>query len=244
MPQIKVVSIDGDGTAVNFSGDDPEDPRNKFRSSYDAAGFASEKFVPGNWDRWIGVRDKYYPLVTDNPDKPEIYEEWCRKQASFLKGIKVADIMEQLMPIPYNPGVKEFFHKIKQDSRGYVTGIVSSGLNIVMDQVMKELGLDFAISTKLEECDGVLTGTTGRIVPFFGKAELVRKIAQEHGASLEQTAYFGDHENDIPVLEIVGLPIAVCPKEEVKDKVIAAARGNVIYNLMDALPIIKEYERT
>ena len=238
MPQVKLLLFDGDGTLVSFRHEDPDHPINRFESSYDAVGFAS-----GNWQRWIEVRDTYYHMVIANPDKPEIYEEWCRKQAGFLKGIKVAYIMEQLTPLNYVSGAREFFNEIRQKKeRGYITGIVSSGLNIVMDKVKEELGLDFSISTKLDVRDGVLTGRDDYIVPFFGKDEQVRNVAQEYGASLKQTAYFGDHENDIPVFEIVGLPIAVCPKEEVRDKVIAAARYKVVYNLMDALPIIEEYE--
>jgi HAD superfamily phosphoserine phosphatase-like hydrolase len=240
MPELKLLLFDADGTLLSFRGKDPEDPINRFESGWDAVAMAA-----GIGQDWFEIRDRYYALVTADPDNTELYEEWCRVEVSRLGGKEVEAIMERLRPLPYNPGVREFFQRIKQGKgAGYTTGIVSSAMNIITDEVSQELGLDFATSTQLDIRDGVITGIPKHIPRLFGKGELVRNIAQEHDIGLEHIAFFGDHINDIPVFDIVGLPIAVCPKDEVKQEVIEAARGNVVYNLMDAIPIIKRYEET
>lgn len=239
MPEIKLILFDKDGTLVSFKGEDPGDPRNRFESSWDAVGVAA-----GIGDKWFESRDRNYAIVTANPERVELYEKWCEEQTVFLRGIKVAYLLGQLMPIPYVPGIKEFLHTIKQNAiRGYKTGILTGGPNIVADKVREELGIDFSISTQLGVCDGEITGTLDYIVPMFGKGQIIREIAKEHNIKLEHIVAFGDHENDIPIFDMVGLPIAVCPKEEVKEVVTKSAKGNVIYDFMDAMPIIREYER-
>lgn len=68
---------------------------------------------------------------------------------------------------------------------------------------------------------------TGRFIPPYsggsGKISLAREFCREHGATLSQTAYFGDSPNDIPLLQSVGFPVAVNPAPELR--VTAESRG-------------------
>ena len=70
---------------------------------------------------------------------------------------------------------------------------------------------------------GIVTGRVSRIVErraeelgvgvihqgISDKLPTVKKIADEHGCSLEQVAYIGDDLPDLPVIRAVGLGIAV-----------------------------------
>lgn len=240
MPKLKSLIFDIDGTLVIFRSDNPEDPVNRFGSSHDAIGKLTLRER-----EWYSRRDYYYERTKAEPHNTELYKEWCINQTFLLRGMKVAYVLGSLKPFPYVDGVKDFFEIVKQDKdRDYTVGILSGAMDIVAREIQKELGMDFEHSMQVRVCDGVITGTLDYIPHLSGKGKRIREIAQEQGIGLDQIAYFGDHENDISAFNAVGLPIAVCPKKEAKRDVIKATRNRVIYNFMDAIPIIQKYEKT
>ncbi len=65
--------------------------------------------------------------------------------------------------------------------------------------------------------DGKLTGRAlGDIVDAEKKAELLQKLAEEEGISLQQVIAVGDGANDLPMLNLAGLGIAFHAKPTVK----------------------------
>ena len=66
---------------------------------------------------------------------------------------------------------------------------------------------------------GEFTGEALSAVGLQQKGERLRMLADMYEVSLLDVCYIGDHENDIPALEIAGLPVAFNPKrEEVRKK--------------------------
>jgi phosphoserine phosphatase len=84
---------------------------------------------------------------------------------------------------------------------GYSVGVVSGGFTLFTDRFVRELELDFAAANELEIENGVVTGRIcGPIVDRAGKADALRRFAQEYGVPLSQTVAVGDGANDIDML--------------------------------------------
>ncbi|WP_337060424.1 HAD family hydrolase [Kineococcus sp. G2] len=80
------------------------------------------------------------------------------------------------------------------------------------DVVARRLGLTGALGTVAESVDGTYTG---RLVtePLHGpaKAQAVRSLAAAAGWDLARCAAYSDSANDLPLLSLVGHPVAVNP---------------------------------
>ncbi len=90
--------------------------------------------------------------------------------------------------------------------------------------IAHRLGLTGALGTVSEVEDGRYTG---RLVgePLHGpaKAEAVRAIAEREGLDLTRCAAYSDSFNDVPMLSLVGRPVAVNPDTELREH--ARAQG-------------------
>jgi HAD superfamily hydrolase (TIGR01490 family) len=77
------------------------------------------------------------------------------------------------------------------------------------------LTLDGAVGTMFEAVDGHYTGRGGG--PFNyreGKAQAIRELAEREGIDLEASYAYSDSESDLPMLRLVGHPVAVNPDTE------------------------------
>ena len=83
--------------------------------------------------------------------------------------------------------------------------------------IARRLGLTGALGTVAENKDGVYTG---RLVgePLHGpaKAEAILALAEREGLDLSRCAAYSDSANDLPMLSLVGHPVAVNPDHELK----------------------------
>ncbi|RAX50372.1 HAD-IB family hydrolase [Arthrobacter sp. AQ5-05] len=76
----------------------------------------------------------------------------------------------------------------------------------------RRLGLDGALGTSVEHVEGVYTGRlVGEILHGAAKAVAVQDLAQEKGLDLAECWGYSDSHNDIPLLEVVGHPVAINP---------------------------------
>jgi len=83
--------------------------------------------------------------------------------------------------------------------------------------IARRLGLTGALGTVAESRDGVYTG---RLVgePLHGpaKAEAIHALAEREGLDLSRCSAYSDSANDVPMLSIVGNPVAVNPDGQLK----------------------------
>ncbi len=198
---IKLIACDMDGTLVQYESGD-------FQSSWDAIGKAA-----GKWPEWQDAVAKYYERARHHPT---VYEEWLKHNAGLLQGVKIDAVAEKIFPIPYSPGVKDFF----SETRGKcLRGILTSGVDLVAERIKKENSLEFCLANLLRVNEGEFTGEAFSTVGLQQKGERLRMLADINNISLLDVCYVGDHENDIPALEMAGLPVAFNPKrEEVRKK--------------------------
>lgn len=78
--------------------------------------------------------------------------------------------------------------------------------------IADRLGLTGALGTVAESRDGFYTGhLVGSVLHGEAKAEAVRALAAAEGLDLRRCAAYSDSINDLPMLSLVGLPVAVNP---------------------------------
>ena len=192
MSGIRAVVFDLDGTLVRYQGVE-------FESSWGAIALAA------------GVREASERLLREYLPRREAYAEWVRKDARLLAGVSVAEVAGRIFPPPYAAGVQDAVERLRGR---YVLGILSSGVDLVADRVCADLGLDFALANHLIVEDGRFTGESETRVDLWSKDAVLRELAAEQGLALSEICYVGDHMNDVPVMQIVGLGIAFNPKDE------------------------------
>ena len=86
------------------------------------------------------------------------------------------------------------------------------------------LTFDGAVGSVSEVVDGHYTGRAGG--PFTyreGKAQAIRELAEREGIDLADSWAYSDSESDLPMLRLVGHPVAVNPDSELAR--VAAVEG-------------------
>ncbi|MFP5309827.1 MAG: HAD family hydrolase [Actinomycetes bacterium] len=108
---------------------------------------------------------------------------------------------------PESKGLVEMHHEAGRDCY-----IVSASPIELCEPLARALGMEGAIATRSAVADGVYTGELdGPFVYGEGKAEAIEKLAAEKGYDLRLSFSYSDSASDLPMLEMVGHPVAVNP---------------------------------
>ena len=101
------------------------------------------------------------------------------------------------------------FHR----KEGHLLVLISGSVRYWLEPVVKNLGFDHLLSTDLEVGeDGLLTGRPkGQVCVGKNKRGLALELAQETGIHMGNSYAYGNHENDVLLLEMVGHPYVVEP---------------------------------
>lgn len=227
---IKLIATDFDGTLVNFNNE-------PFNSGWDAVGAL---LVEEKRKKWHSIRDYYIDKLSklSEADKLKVYDSWFEDQLKLLEGVNENFLKEKLFPLKYTLGADEFFKEAKK--QGKITGILSSGIDFLIEQASIDLEMDFFACCKLEKKGKIFTGKGKSIINLYNKLDYLKKLCKDYKISLEEVCYFGDNFNCEPVLKAAGLGIALNPKSEETKK----AANYTIYDFRDALSLIKQYEAT
>ena len=98
-----------------------------------------------------------------------------------------------------------------QDARRPVF-IVTAASHEMAEMLAHVLAFDGGIGTRSEIEDGIYTGRPdGPFTYRSGKAEEISRVAAERGIDLSESYAYSDSESDLPMLELVGNPVAVNP---------------------------------
>ena len=101
---------------------------------------------------------------------------------------------------------------------GHSRIILSASTNYVAEKLAESLGLDGVICTRLE-VDGSGQFTGRPIEPLCygrGKLAAAELWLRRHGGTLEDAYFYTDSVTDLPVLEMVGHPVAVNPDTKLR----------------------------
>ena len=145
-----------------------------------------------------------------------------------IEGVPVADL--EMLGERIIPSLED---DVRREARGLIdlhhaagrdTYIVSASPVEIVDTFAKAIGMTGGLGTVAEIKDGIYTG--GLAQPFTygaGKAEALRRLADEKGYDLDLSYAYTDSAGDLPMLEAVGHPVAVNPDRALE--LIATNRG-------------------
>jgi HAD superfamily hydrolase (TIGR01490 family) len=164
-------------------------------------------------DTWENVRFRMRGSTDEGMDaiKTRIF--------ALLEGVSVRD-MQRLAPAVLAGVLPRLYPKMlaiaydHQDAGRPV--FICTAASQEMAQLMATvLTLDGAVGTMFEAVDGHYTGRGGG--PFNyreGKAQAIRELAEREGIDLAASYAYSDSESDLPMLRLVGHPVAVNPDAE------------------------------
>ena len=100
---------------------------------------------------------------------------------------------------------------------GHTVAIVSSATPYQVEPAARDLDIDHVFSTRLEVKDGAFTGAVIKPTCFGeGKVQAAMALAETTGADLEQSFFYSDSSDDIQLLEYIGRPVTLNPRNRLK----------------------------
>lgn len=145
-----------------------------------------------------------------------------------VEGSRQSDLLalnEEIVPRllkkvrPESKGLIDMHHEADRDCY-----IVSASPIELVEPLAAALGMEGGIGTRSTIVDGSYTGTLdGPFVYGEGKREAISTIAEERGYDLRLSYAYSDSASDLPMLEMVGHPVAVNPDSPLQN--VAYTRG-------------------
>jgi phosphoserine phosphatase len=164
------------------------------------------------------------------------YAEFCARDAAHWKGMTESDLRAITDAIPYRPGVHECVGILKE--HGLVLGVISTGLTLLIERVMNELDLEYAIANRLVARAGVLTGEVKINVEHGRKGEAVDLFCGQFGVDYREVISVGDSDGDISMFEHSGFSIAFNPaSDKTARAATVVARGESLLSIVNLLPL-------
>ncbi len=151
----------------------------------------------------FGASDEQSAAVRDR-----ILASVAGTEAATLRRLAPAVVEELLGRIrPEAQALLDMHHEAGRD-----VYIISASPIEIVGELARALEIEGGMGTESEIVDGVYTGRLA--APFCygeGKAEHIRKLAAERGYDLAQCYSYSDSASDLPMMQLVGHPVAVNP---------------------------------
>jgi len=112
----------------------------------------------------------------------------------------------------------------EHQAQGHLVAVISAATQYVVEPVARAVGVADVLCTRLEVKNGLFTGQVIE-PPCFGQGKVyyARQFLQQHGATLADAYFYTDSDVDLPLLELVGHPVAVNPDRRLTQ--VARQRG-------------------
>jgi len=158
-------------------------------------------------------------------EKTEAVKKRVLKAITGVSVATMSDLADQIIPRLEN--------EVRREARGLIdlhhdadrdTYIVSASPYELVDRFAESIEMTGGIGTVAATADGVYTGELAE--PFCygeGKAIAIRKLAAERRYDLRLSYAYTDSIGDLPMLEVVGHPVAVNPDRALET--VALQRG-------------------
>src|SRR5436190_3260686 len=177
------------------------------RASYKAGQLSRRQIAR---DAWANVRFRLRGSTDEATDqlRTRVYEAIAGRRVLDLARL-TPDILAGILPRVY-PQMLEVAWR-HQDA-GRKVYIVTAASQEIAELLATVLVFDGGIGARSEVRDGVYTGRPeGPFTYRDGKAEAIREVAAREGIDLSDSWAYSDSESDLPMLRVVGHPVAVNP---------------------------------
>ncbi len=135
---------------------------------------------------------------------------WDVEKVQTIVGETLDEIVD---PIVFEEAV-ELMREHQEAGRDVI--IISSSGTEIVEPIGARLGADLAIGTQVAVEEGQYTGDILFYAYGEGKADAMRSLAEERGYDLSASYAYSDSHTDLPMLDLVGNPVAVNPDDELR----------------------------
>ena len=144
------------------------------------------------------------------------FRQSFKKRMALLKGFSETRLAEIATQLPIKEGAEKLLRALR--ALDCKTAILSGGFTYFANYLQRErLAVDFVHANQLEFAGGALTGgVIEPIVDGMRKKELLQQMAGDLQLAPDQVIAVGDGANDIPMLNLGALGIAIHPKPKVR----------------------------
>ena len=129
------------------------------------------------------------------------------------------ELFEKVLKPAIYPGTRELIAQGKKIGQTQI--VITGALDFTIEKLMDYLGIDEYKANRLEFVNGY---ATGRILPpvmaSATKAQWMREYAEKNDINLTSSYAYSDSISDLPMLSIVGHPVAVNPDFRLKQTAI------------------------
>jgi HAD superfamily hydrolase (TIGR01490 family) len=118
------------------------------------------------------------------------------------------------------PIIRDSARALVEHHRGDLCAVITATNSFVTAPIAREFGVEHLIATEPEELDGAFTGQVTDIPCFReGKVQRLESWLETQGralASFEESWFYSDSHNDLPLLTRVTHPVAVDPDDSLR----------------------------
>jgi HAD superfamily hydrolase (TIGR01490 family) len=126
------------------------------------------------------------------------------------------ELYDEILKPGVFPGTFELIEQSKKIGQKQV--IITGALDFSVEPLMEYLGIDDYVANRLEFVNGY---ATGRLLPpvmaSATKAKWIREYAEREDINLSESFAYSDSISDLPMLSIVGHPVATNPDFRLKE---------------------------
>ena len=142
---------------------------------------------------------------------------WTKQMMLQFRGQQEADLeaeasvwfREMVAPTVYPEAIEAVR---KHEAQGHVVAIVSGASRFVVQPLARMLGIQHMLYTRLEVQKGAFTGRVIEPICFEeGKIYWIQQFIEEQGVDLAKSWFYTDSITDMPLLDLVGHPVAINP---------------------------------
>jgi HAD superfamily hydrolase (TIGR01490 family) len=148
------------------------------------------------------------------------YDEWAEFALTTIKGKKpeeIEDILSKFLSEIIEPMINIYALKLLHDHthNNDIMLLASATNSVIVEPIAKRLGFKNIVSTEVEIIDEIYTGKVLGI-PALSKGKLIKVkewMLQNSIESFDNTSFYSDSINDLPLLAAVSKPVAVNPDD-------------------------------
>jgi HAD superfamily hydrolase (TIGR01490 family) len=153
------------------------------------------------------------------------YDEWAEFALTTIKGKKpeeIEDILSKFLNEVIEPMINIYALKLLHDhSHNNDIMLLASATNsVIVEPIAKRLGFKNIVSTEVEIIDEIYTGKVLGI-PALSEGKLIKVkewMLQNRIESFDNTSFYSDSINDLPLLAAVSKPVAVNPDDMLREE--------------------------
>ena len=163
------------------------------------------------------------------------YPEFMRRDIVLWKPVPtLEEVRRVLIPHRLAPNVERVVGEIRR--RGYQTVVITGGLDLLAEEVVRKLGIRSVFSNGLaaDEKGRLIGEGIFRVEPRF-KHKVLAGLVDELGISLQQCVAVGDSKYDVNFLKHAGLGVAIGTDSEL------AGVADVVIRDFEHFPHLLDY---